>query len=389
MQKKLIALAVAGLVSGAAYAQTNVTIYGVADASFEVVQAKSAEVNGQDIKNFSRVNSNSSILGFRGSEDLGGGLKALFQMETNINLEAGGLNGSQRDTFVGLQGNAGQIKLGFLTGSARSLGATVDLVAGATGVASAIPLMGKLGGDNGAGFSYWDTRIANAVQYVTPKFGGFEVRALYGAGENRATSGTAVNKAGKTYEIGAFYNNGPWYAGLVYGQAKAERAGFVGGPTAALPGSGLGTLEKRSIIRFGGTYTFQAGHKIAVLVEQNKADDWSGLNVAGEDVKSRTYGLGGKFKVSQPGAIIAQVYHVAKLKGADDANDYKANFFSVGYEHSLSKRTMIRAFYSRINNKDAALYNYGIGRITQGPTDTGIGVGSAPTAFSVGLRHTF
>jgi predicted porin len=315
---------------------------------------------------------------------LGGGLKAIFQMETNINLEAGGLNGSQRDTFVGLQSNnAGTIKLGFLTGSARSLGAAVDLVAGATGVGSAIPMMGKLGGDNGAGFSYWDTRIANAVQYVTPKFGGFEVRALYGAGENRAVSGLNDNKPGKTYEIGGFYNNGPWYAGLVYGQAKLENNNNI-----AFPGPALGTLGKRSLLRLAGTYTFQAGHKIAALIEQNKGDDMTWYGAGGDTLKSRTYGIGGKFKVSQPGAIIAQVYHTAKLKGMDEANDYKATLFAVGYEHSLSKRTMIRAFYSRINNKDAALYNYGIGRITNAGA-TGIAAGSAPTAFSVGIRHTF
>jgi predicted porin len=99
--------------------------------------------------------------------------------------------------------------------------------------------------------------------------------------------------------------------------------------------------------------------------------------------KSRTYGIGAKFKVSQPGALIAQVYYVDKLKGIIDAKDYKANLIAIGYEHSLSKRTMVRAFYSRISNKDAAHYNYGIGNI--GNAD----VGSNPTGFSVGVRHSF
>ncbi|MDR1276983.1 MAG: porin [Candidatus Accumulibacter sp.] len=386
MQKKLIALAVAGLVSGAAFAQTNVTIYGAADATLELVQAKGAEISAQNVDRFSRVNSNSSILGFRGSEDLGGGLKAIFQFETGITHDQSGASTFGRDTFVGLQGGFGQIKAGLITGPARSLGAAVDLTVGATGIGANTPMLGKLGGNAGAAFSYWDTRRSNAVQYVTPKFGGFEVRAMYGAGENQKADSVAGNRdAGRTYELGGFYNNGPWYAGLTYGQVKPESTQLILAPT--------GT--KQTNIRLAGAYTFQAGHKITALFEQTKADDVAAYG--NEDVKSYTYGIGGKFKVSQPGAIIAQVYQVGKLKGAVEANDYKANFITIGYEHALSKRTVLKAYYSRIDNKELAQYNYGIGNIggTAGaaPTGTGlaggIGAGSNPTGFAVGIRHSF
>ncbi|MDR2507203.1 MAG: porin [Candidatus Accumulibacter sp.] len=423
MQKKVIALAVAGLVSGAAFAQTNVTIYGTADATVESVQAKDATATGADILNYNRVNSNSSILGFRGSEDLGGGLKAIFQFETNINLDSDSgstsstanstttaidtttgnaptstttadnlayqttttvrttnsqrntIFGSRRDTFVGLQGGFGQFKAGTLTGPARSLGAAVDLVAGATGIGSAIPMFGKLGGNGGRAFGHWDTRYQNAIQYVTPKFGGFEVRALYGAGEQRP-QGT---KAAASYEIGGFYINGPWYAGLTYGQAKPNTADFAN-PNTAL---GYG-YEKLTNVRLAGKYTFQGGHQIATLFEQNKATDYAGGT---ETAKSSTYGIGGKFKVSQPGAIIAQLYQVSKLKGGSTPtigqDDYKANFIALGYEHSLSKRTTLKAYYSRISNKDNAHYNYGIGNINNAA------LGSNPTGLAVGIRHTF
>jgi predicted porin len=368
MQKKLIALAVAGLVSGVAYAQTNVTIYGAADASLEFVQAKDA-TTGVDQLNRFRVNSNSSILGFRGSEDLGGGLKAIFQFEGGVTLDTSTTLGFSRDTFVGLQGGFGQVKAGLITGPARSLGAAVDLTIGATGIGANTALLGKVGGNGGNAFGLWDTRRANSVQYVTPKFGGFEVRAMYGAGEQRADG----QKAGAVYELGGFYNNGPWYAGLTYGQAKPKTGGI-----AAIP-AGVVLGEKATNIRLAGTYTFQAGHKIAVLLEQNKVNDWTG----GEDVKSYTYGVGGKFKVSQPGAIIAQYYQVGKLKGIDGANDYKANLVAIGYEHSLSKRTTLKAYYSRIANKDAGHYNYGIGNIGNAAA------GSDPTGISVGIRHSF
>ncbi|MDR1276986.1 MAG: porin [Candidatus Accumulibacter sp.] len=376
MQKKLIALAVAGLVSGAAFAQTNVTIYGAADATFEVVQAKGADAG--NIARFNRVQSNSSILGFRGSEDLGGGLKAIFQFESGIDLDhaRGDRNDSarlfNRDTFVGLQGAFGQVKMGINTGPARSLGAAVDLTIGATGIGANTAMLGKVAGNGSNAFGYWDTRRSNSVQYVTPKFGGFEVRAMYGAGESRP-DGT---KAAATYELGGFYNNGPWYAGLTYGQAKPNTAGYGVG---LVPG-GVVLGDKTTNIRLAGTYTFQAGHKIAVLFEQNKVNEW---NAGGDDVKSYTYGIGGKFKVSQPGAIIAQVYQVGKLKGVEDAGDYKANFIALGYEHSLSKRTTLKAYYSRISNKDLSRYSYGIGNIA------GVAGGSNPTGFAVGIRHSF
>ncbi|MDR1276980.1 MAG: porin [Candidatus Accumulibacter sp.] len=371
MQKKLIALAVAGLVSGAAFAQTNVTIYGAADASLEFVQAKDASGAGVDQLNRFRVNSNSSILGFRGSEDLGGGLKAIFQFEGGVNVDASTALSFGRDTFVGLQGGFGQVKAGLITGPARSLGAAVDLTIGATGIGANTAMLGKVGGNGGNSFGLWDTRRSNSVQYVTPKFGGFEVRAMYGAGEQRADG----QKAGAVYELGGFYNNGPWYAGLTYGQAKPKTGGIAAVPAGVVLG------EKATNIRFAGTYTFQAGHKIAVLFEQNKVDQW---NAGGDDVKSYTYGIGGKFKVSQPGAIIAQVYQVGKLKGIDNvAGDYKANLISIGYEHSLSKRTTLKAYYSRISNKDLAHYNYGIGNIG------GAAAGSDPTGYSVGIRHSF
>jgi predicted porin len=429
MQKKVIALAVAGLVSGAAFAQTNVTIYGAADATFEMVQAKGASedigvrtVNAagtpvatqialdgnKDILRHTRVQSNSSILGFRGSEDLGGGLKAIFQFETGITQDVASAATFNRDTFVGLQGGFGQIKGGLITGPARSLGAAVDLTVGATGIGANTAMLGKLGGNptftrtttfnpvtgvpvtttaaSGAAFSYWDTRRSNSIQYTTPKFGGFEIRAMYGAGELRP-EGT---KAAVTYEVGAFYNNGPWYAGLTYGQAKANDAGYAAGaPLGVVPDK-----AKLTNVRLAGKYTFQGGHQISALFEQNKGTDLAVTVVPQtatasarvmeiESAKSYTYGIGGKFKVSQPGAIIVQLYQVGKMKNVDEANKFKANFVALGYEHSLSKRTTLKAYYSRIANKDYAAYNYGIGNIN------GAGMGSNPNGFALGVRHTF
>ena len=96
MKQKFIALALAGL-SGAALAQSNVTIYGVADATFDIVNVSggSAALSG-NTPNFTRVSTNGSRIGFKGTENLGNGLSALFQFESNANFDAAGALGTSR-----------------------------------------------------------------------------------------------------------------------------------------------------------------------------------------------------------------------------------------------------------------------------------------------------
>ena len=112
MNKKLVALAVAGVLSAplAAQAQTaNVTLYGRLNLDVEAVETRIAD--GSKPKLY-RVSSNSSRLGVRGTESLGGGLNAIFQLESSISGDAGGGTLAGRETFVGLQGGWGTVKIG-------------------------------------------------------------------------------------------------------------------------------------------------------------------------------------------------------------------------------------------------------------------------------------
>ena len=114
MNKKLVALAVAGVLSAplAAQAQTaNVTLYGRVNMTVEAVQVRS-QPEGVSEPWIYRVSSNSSRLGVRGTESLGGGLNAIFQIESSINGDAGGGTLAGRETFVGLQGGWGTVKIG-------------------------------------------------------------------------------------------------------------------------------------------------------------------------------------------------------------------------------------------------------------------------------------
>ena len=164
MQKKLIALAVAGLASTGAFAQANVTVYGVADATFDVVKISGDAKN--DLGNTTRVSTNSSLIGFKGAESLGNGLTAVFQFESGVGFDNAGALGATRDSFVGLAGGFGTVVLGNLTGPTRALGGAVDVNSGATGIGSNSGILGKLGnnliGTTDANGSYAGGKIGRA-----------------------------------------------------------------------------------------------------------------------------------------------------------------------------------------------------------------------------------
>lgn len=159
MQKKLIALAIAGL-SGAAFAQSNVTVYGVADVSYDFMTAGGGTANAAantavtGIASKSRIATNASYFGLKGAEDLGGGMKAVYQIENEFDMGSAqsvpGAGNSRpsglanRDSFVGLAGAFGTVAAGFLSSPHRSMAAKFDLMPGAAGSASSLNIIGRI-----------------------------------------------------------------------------------------------------------------------------------------------------------------------------------------------------------------------------------------------------
>lgn len=376
MQKKFIALAVAGLVSGAAFAQSNVTVYGVADATFEFATISDSVTSGSNVGTQTRVNSNSSLIGFKGEEALGNGLKAIFQIETGLALDSNAATlGGARDTFVGLNGGFGTVKLGNVTGPTRALGNAVDMNAGATGPGANSSIIGKPQGFNAtgaqSGFGTFDTRLANSIAYVSPSFGGVNVSAVYSSGENRTTDATATASQmdSRTYDLGATYSNGPIFAGLTYGKVDNKREGAFTG------------ADEASIWRLAGAYTLPAGHKVAALYEQNRLE--TGVAGVRTEVKQNTWGLGGKFMVTPAGGLIAQYYRANDASGTAANNNTGAALYELGYEHSLSKRTMLKASYTQLNNKSGAAFAFGNG------ATGGVTAGADLRVIAAGIRHAF
>ena len=318
MKKSLIALAVLAA-SGAALAQSSVTVYGRLDAS--VGSAKVGTITGGvgPVRNTQMFNSNltSSRLGFRGVEDLGGGLKAIFGIETGLAVDAPSATTlGDRAAFVGLSGGFGTVKLGRhdtsfddirdLSVSANlfdstHLASTETIVgAGANGAVLASPGVGQLA-------DYGD-RANNQIRYESPSFGGFSAGVSYGFGE-------AVKPA--KADVTAFnlrYKAGNLDVGYAYQENKAISAALV---DTSLEYNTLAAAYNFGSFRLSGGW--------------NQAKNQTSR-------KSNTYSIGAIVPV---GAIDFSLgYSTAKAKQGS-ATFEKGDAFSAGVFYNMSKRTRL------------------------------------------------
>lgn len=372
MNKFLLAISMLAA-SLTANAQSNVTIYGVADATVEAVSAKGA-ANGVERGTFSRVNSTASYIGFKGSEDLGNGLKALFQIETDVATDNNtGFTGG-RDTFVGLSSaNAGTVLFGTLTGPTRTAGQLADSRFNVSGVAAGTAVFGKPTGGSGSGT--FDTRFSNAIAYISPTFNGLTATAAYSAGENKSVSGAAAADVKNTsgYDLGLTYKTGPLTTALTHAELRNR-----------LDNSAAGTnLDNSKLTRLVSVYSFNGGHKVSAMIERSK-NEYTGL--AGASLARNAWGLGGKYQLTSSDAIVAQYFQANNPSGsfyADNSNR-KASIYEIGYEHYLSKRTALKTAYTALNNQSSADYDFSANAIGGGN-----GSGVDYKVLSAGIRHAF
>ena len=373
MQKKFIALAIAGLASTAAFAQTNVTVYGVADGTYDMVSIDNGMAAGSNNGSINRVSANSSLIGFKGTEDLGNGLKAIFQYEVAVGFDNLGALGTTRDSYVGLSTGFGTIVMGNLTGLTRALGTGVDMNAGATGIAANSGIIGKLGGSrisSGANCgasticaSIFDSRWSNTVAYVSPTIAGFSAVAAFVPGESK-TADSADNTAAASlttgYDVGVNWAGAGFKAGVAYNWVQ------------------LGNLQQTKFdnVRVAGGYTGTWGRV-------NGLWELTTLDSNGVSNEQQKYGLGVGVNLGK-GEVIAQGYV------AMDSKNQKANFakdgarlLEVGYVYNLSKRTSVKAIYAHLDNDSAANFDFGVN--ASGATGTGTTI----QGMQVGLRHTF
>ncbi|MCL2020755.1 MAG: porin [Betaproteobacteria bacterium] len=368
MQKKIIALAVAALASGAAFAQSaNVTIYGSMDMGFS---HRSDNVDS-GIKSKNSIDDGlaaASRLGFRGTEDLGNGWSVLFNLETGFAADTGNLRQSNRifgrQAHLGMtNSNVGTFLAGRLYTPHYSFISNIDpFRAGTVGMYRNVFAAGvTTGGEN----LFDPTRVDNAVAYVSPSFSGFNITAAYS--NNAIGQENLENKSdNRVFALLPRYTNGPLDIGFSYHQIKNKN------------GSVFGVDEKPKITNWliGGAYDFGA-LKLHAFYDQNKLTSRDNV-VDGKTLKSFLLGITVPFDKH----AIQASYTQGKLKEASGAKTYKAHQWALGYTYSLSKRTGFYAAISDINNKKYRAAKASVG-------DNSNGGEGYQTGVQFGLRHSF
>jgi predicted porin len=339
MQKKIIALAIAGLASTAAFAQSNVTIYGRMDLGAAYRAGNSGGVNGIDDKYeiASGVGAGSRI-GFKGVEDLGNGLKAVFQSEFGIGIDqtaAGTTNATwtNRNSYVGLAGGFGTVVAGRLDGVRYGIFNTYDPFAG-----------GTIG--NFTQMTLQVDRADNAIAYISPNWSGFGLVLAYSS--NIAGPEPVANDgAAQLHTIMGTYDNGPISARLDYEEVVT------------------GLASKTWVFTAAGSYDFGVV-KVSALVDQIKNSD--------ANLKQQAWLIGAKAPVGKFN-LKAMVGGV-KDKEIDDANSIK---WALGVDYALSKRTYVYANYGQIKNDDGAArqINWAANSQTAGYGTVGVDFGIA------------
>jgi predicted porin len=366
MNKKLIALAVAGAsLAPAAMAQTAnpVTLYGRVYATFESVEAKGGSV--AEVARRNRVSDQSSLLGVRGTEDLGGGLKAFFQLETGFKPDENNTAFAQRNSAVGLQGGWGSVLLGRWDTPFKVVTTAIDPYgdltnSGITGVLN-----------DGGNF---DRRDQNSVQYWSPTIGGFAARLLYTANERK---NDPANVNARDAGASITYTGGPAYAFLVWEEHKDQ----VGGNGAALGQvtSGAAVVNgvagaKETGYAGGGSVVF-GPVKLGAQAQKYKKTNRSDAKAYMANIVF-TFGnnqLIYQYMQSKDGQTNALRPTLGEL-------DCKSN--SIGYQYNFSRRTFIIASYVKVDNNRAAACNFGANRLAAA-------VDQDPQSAWVGIRHVF
>ena len=378
MKKKLLALAVAGaFVAPVAMADTaNVTVYGAANVSLDMVDNGSAGATSGTRVN--KVSSNASHIGFKGSEDLGGGTSAVWQLETLLALDANGAGagglGNGRNTFAGLKGDGwGQIVLGNNDSPYKSSTRRLDVFKDS--IADNRSLMG---GSIGASF---DSRNTDSITYTSPNMGGMTLGLQYGAAQQEAVVASATQK-GSMWSVAGAYDMAPLYVSAAYENHTTNAAAGA-------------TQLKESAYRLGAGYKMDQIEGSFVYEKTN--DNYGGVGTcAGLPANSDCSGhnawtLGGKFNISGSDAVKLAYTRRGEINGGGVPavkNNTGANQFSVGYDHAMSKRTSVFALYTKLNNNTASASGLGAAAYSTGAVAASV-ADADPSAFSIGMKHSF
>jgi predicted porin len=367
MKKSLLALAVLGAFASVAQAETSVTVYGSFDAGVRYQSDVNRNGNSR-LSMGSNGTYNSNRLGFKGIEDLGGGLNAHFTLEQGFNSGTGALNNTnnrlfERSAFVGLGGQWGALDLGRqFTVAYKTVGAYDPFNFKYSGIVPTSQASISAG-----------TRVDNDIQY-TGTFGPITARAEWALGEQ---AGSARN--GSQQALGVTYANGPVSVGAAYTLRKP----LVNG-TGAAPATGdVSSNQDNRDWTVGGAYTFGAARVAAGYARETQD------LVAGGNTQQKNAWIGGSYDLTPALGLTAAYYDTKVDNIGGTSNNGKRQLFMVGSTYKLSKRTNLYADidYSRFKG---GLIGTGAAVVSSNQLPlSSAGGQSHLTGVSVGVNHVF
>lgn len=330
-------------------AQADVKVSGLVHMSIDNLDRDNAADNGEWF-----VANNSSYLRIAASEDLGGGMKGIAQLEfafsnlgtsstsasDSLETSTGAVN-TNRDNFVGLSGGFGELTLGNRNSAVKDVGGIFDLF-----------YREQLGEMRSLSHQGWfDARVANAIHYTSPSMGGWSVKAQYGTEDDFGNDNTSmwINVMGKI---------GPVKVGAAYGSSDLS-------PTTDTDG-----------FRLAASWDIGA---LTLRAFWQSQSDQGGVNGRDRDA----YGAGVGFKMGNS-MLKAQYVKADSQDGV--ATDNGADQVSVGFDHNLSKTTVVYATYAKTSNDAAG--TFGIGGNGHGEAAIP-GAGADASGFSFGIRKSF
>ena len=384
MKKSLLALAALGTFAGVAHAQSSVTLYGIVDAGF----AFNNNSGGHKLYETSAGNLQGDRWGLRGTEDLGGGLKALFVLENGFNTFNGtlGQKGDEfgRSAYVGLSSQFGTVTLGRQYDSVVDYAGPLEVGSQWASLYGAHP--GDLDNMNNS------NRVNNAVKYTSANYSGITFGGLYSFG------GVAGQyNRNQIWSGGIGYAQGPLTLGAGYLNVKNPNYSFFGNNaqsstvgsnmTASTVYSGYATAKTQQVISAGGAYTFGPATVGATYSNTQFKDlGQTGVVATGQvtsgSAKFHNAELNFKYQLT-PALLLGAAYDYTKGYGVNDAKYHQG---MIGADYFLSKRTdfYVDAVYQHASGTDStgkrAVAN--INGLSASST-------SNQVAAIVGIRHKF
>ena len=380
MQKKLLAIAVAGVLApAAAMAQSTVEIYGRVNLGVDKWEAKGSATGATtDFKNRMRVYDGSSRLGFRVNESLGGGMRAFAVIETGINLDSGSTagqstasNGSSgfwasRDSYLGLGGGWGDVRFGrqsiwWVNGVIAQTGpnfinTAVDSVINDPGIVS-IPV----------------SRQSNVVSYNSPTMGGFNATVSYSPNSEAAAAGAETD--GKIYGVTGRYTAGPIRAQADWAVNKVQTV--------------AGVQAENTGTKFGLGYAYAPGSQISAIYGMLENDNFAGVSGAKRD--QDFFFVNWEHMIGQ-WQVFAQYYKSMDVESqTGDIANTGTSAYTLAAKYFLSKRTGVYVSYSVVTNEAAQFADISGGGMSSASA-TGLltaNAGADVKMMAVGIMHNF